>query len=101
MSKERLEEIERIVAMHGGSIIFIKREYVNWLIEQAERVEWLDSEVDRKTIQSLNRFRELKDLVIQNNRYREALEYYRDNPLPLRGGSVAHKALEGDPHESS
>jgi len=37
MSKELLEEIERIVGMHGGSIIFIKREYVNWLIEQAEQ----------------------------------------------------------------
>jgi len=23
--------------MHGGSIIFIEREYVNWLIEQAEQ----------------------------------------------------------------
>lgn len=43
--KDQLEEIERIVGMHGGSIIFIKREYVNWLIEQAEQLNELKESI--------------------------------------------------------
>ncbi|HLR88974.1 MAG TPA: hypothetical protein VK042_04540 [Atopostipes sp.] len=96
MSKERLEEIKENMEKFKTTKSVREFEEVaaemllnhgTWLVEQAERVQELEN---------------------QNERYREALEFYGDEKvwtrynqqgnteISLDGGNKARKALEGE-----
>lgn len=122
MSKERLEDIKER---------FVKYEYdynlngedIEWLIEQAERVEELEEEVEKQKNRKYIKMRQRDDFMKKAQRYREALEFYADQTIYkeelineasydadgvcisndeyappvvyLDGGEKARKALEG------
>ena len=115
MSKERLEAIRHyyreMESFDPGT-----QSDINWLIEQAERVQELEEEnINLKAIKAGNE-ELIKILEQQNKRYREALEFYADEnnyrehdlkgivpprsiaykPILHDYGSIARKALEGE-----
>lgn len=134
--KERLEEIKSRVwkdkatyadgdnkSREGHTYTLSDYDY-EWLIKQVERVEELE-EIKSKLIQRWNDEARLNnDLMEQNQRYREALEFYADQTIYkeelineasydadgvcisndeyappvvyLDGGEKARQALEGD-----
>ena len=69
MSKEWLEEIKRM--WHEDGDINDKAFY--WLIEQAERVQELESKLNKQIEIGYKFEGEVYDLAKQNKRYREAL----------------------------
>src|SRR5690625_1884593 len=69
MSKERLERIKERVNYHGHL-----DDDVEWLIEQAERVEELEEERDEWKDTAQSYYMTNQELREQNKRYREALE---------------------------
>lgn len=78
MSKERLDEIKE----NYGFAIYPKT--VDWLIKQAEQLEKIDS--DRL------------ELIIENKRYREALNNVLNNDeMYITNEEIILSALEGDP----
>src|SRR5690625_1109056 len=95
MKRDRLKEIKEWkdeIDLHGNEISernFLTL-HVEWLIEQAERVEELE---DQNYAMSETRRQELEysvKLEEQNSRYREALEFYAKG----RFGGKARQALE-------
>ena|SRR5690625_2484546 len=115
MSKERLEEIKQyLVLLHNASDVdeetkdyIFKDLKVEWLIEQAERVQELEDIIYKDERQAV-----LESMCEQNKRYREALEFYADeenykpfdgiflssyqNKVDEDGGKKARQALEGE-----
>src|SRR5690625_4679109 len=73
MSNERLEEIK-----NGTYLYFRKhnelKEDMDWLIEQAERVQELEEERDEWKYTAQSYYMTNQELREQNKRYREALE---------------------------
>ena len=124
MSRERLEKIEKNLDPlgygMGGHLISVND--IHWLVgyakEQVERVQELENvnRVLKKSSEGSERAKErlrnwIDELEIENERYREALEFYGDIELydeydhPELGlttdinidkGKRARKALEGD-----
>ena len=126
--KERLEEIEKNLDPlgygMGGHLISVND--INWLVgyakEQVERVQELENvnRVLKKSSEGSERAKErlrtwIDELEIENERYREALEFYADEEtyetkfatdtdeicdsftlIELDEGKKARKALEGD-----
>lgn len=87
MSKERLEEIKKKYFMYEnytGKVIMYHH-VLEWLIEQAERVQELESRIadDEHFV---------VEILEQNKRYREALEFYAKE----YGADRAIRALEGE-----
>ena len=96
---EEIEAIEQEVAngfeiedLNLNTMTVVNREHFDWLKEQAERFEVLSEQHD--------------EALMQNKRYREALEfyankktyrYYKESYIDLLkdGGYIARKALEG------
>ena len=117
MSKKRLEEIKEKVVVekvyvkqlntrNNGywtkSYLVLKDDW-NWLIEQAERVQELESELQelRKRYLTLTKENnqvndELIDEFRKNKRLRKALEFYAEGKHATGYGAVARKALEGE-----
>jgi len=123
MSKEWLEEIRKLLVNLYNSVDVDEemKHYIfndlkiEWLIEQAERVQELESELN-KQIEIGYKFEvEVYDLAKENKRYREALEFYADRenykPDPYHydpyigeyismidydNGATARQALEGE-----
>src|SRR5690625_2591452 len=128
MSKERLEEIKyKLYTLHNCTdtdeaikdFIFYHLK-VEWLIEQAERVQELEranKQLERQApgveLELLNM--ELTDVLKQNKRYREALKFYAneenylfdekeykvglgvpESEITIDYGNKARKALEGE-----
>ena len=120
MSKERLEEIfnlesikEKLVDWQTEEIMSTKVDFwpldirrVEWLIEQAKRVQEVNKENKRLEIKNLNYFKDIETLTVQNKRYREALEFYANrinyqafvvkSNIEHDNGKKARKALEGE-----
>lgn len=117
MSKERLEEVKEKIKFHidwASNTHYAEinedelKEYLQLIIEQAERVRELEEE-NFSLMESL-RFND-EELERQNKCYREGIEnaieeltnYSRVSSLLLTRGEVAvitlNKALEGDPNE--
>lgn len=118
MSKKRLEEIKkRLALLH--SAVDVDDEYKNyifkdlkveWLIEQAERVQELEKEKDEWKYTAQSYYMTNQELREQNKRYREALKFYADDKSwefdwldDIREsliwkdyGEKARKALEGE-----
>jgi len=126
-NKERLEEIKSRVwkehciyavgddSSREGYRYILSDEDFHWLMEQAERVQELESELN-KQIEIGYKFEvEVYDLAKENKRYREALEFYADRenykPDPYHydpyigeyismidydNGATARQALEGE-----
>lgn len=112
--KERLEEIknsflEGIHTLFGTPWVSMPKENFEWLIEQLEKLEELELEINdwRAEVQKWQRFYKeseeshletkelLKSIVNQNKRYREVLEEIARDRLP--GASYkARQALERD-----
>ena len=88
MSKERLEEIREIdqeisngFALEDldlNTMTVVNRDHFEWLIEQAERVQKLEEEVDRYHISLWQELVLNHVLTEQNKRYREALEFINE-----------------------
>src|SRR5699024_8104689 len=90
---ERLEEIREHEIIADNECGEYERhkvdfyyEHVGWLIEQAERVEELERELERIKVKyrvtkesHYNCSKSTSELEQQNERYREALEFYADN----------------------
>lgn len=91
----------------------IKPECVEWLIEQAERVEELEQKANDWRDEAIKwniRFREseeshletkelLYSTISENKRYKQALENITISPIPLEidnAVNIARQALEGD-----
>src|SRR5699024_12254258 len=84
MSKERLEEIREIDQeisngfaledLYLNTMTVVNRDHFEWLIEQAERVQKLEEEVDRYHISLWQELVLNHVLTEQNKRYREARE---------------------------
>lgn len=102
MSKKRLEEIKkRLALLH--SAVDVDDEYKNYIFKDL-KVEWLIEQAER--VQSLEYYKKDWMLVAeQNKRYREALEFYAcgnhysdklydDKIILLDDGEIARKALE-------
>lgn len=68
MNKERLEDIK---VRFSKASIFADTKDIQWLIEQAERVEELETELQKDVIKEWG-------LMEQNKHYREALESIAD-----------------------
>lgn len=100
MSKERLEEIIKQYSAHfnvtGRSIGKSQfRENLNWLIQQAERVQELEK--DKKAIIKTANIIDDRNqkLEQQNKRYREALESILNNDqMYITNEEIILKALE-------
>ena len=59
--KERLEEVKEIIKHNYPPVNYsLLRDALDWLIEQAERVEELEAEIDTLTMAHDNTHRELK-----------------------------------------
>lgn len=109
-------QLERIKDMYSGisdpdrldgiPVVTVSQSDIEWLIEQAERVQ----ELEKELVKYRNSF-ELQ-LLINNNiknqikRYREALveirnhgTYELNNALKTDYGWIAHEALEGESNE--
>jgi len=98
MSKERLEEIVHKEAYLEGTndlVMVINTDDYRWLIEQAERVQELESELNKQVEIGYKFEGEVHDLVEQNKHYREAIENVRDELLIhyRMGGSSDNDAL--------
>src|SRR5690625_1554890 len=110
MSKERLERIKERVNYHGHL-----DDDVEWLIEQAERVEELEEERDEWKDTAQSYYMTNQELREQNKRYREALKFYADrenyffdekeykvglgvpeSEITIDYGNKARKVLEGE-----
>src|SRR5690625_2229229 len=117
MSKERLEGIKKRLSapflklgrMSGKTQLFND---LQWLIEQAERVQELEK--FKRDVEQMYRYihlnskksvREKEALQEQNKRYREALELIKLKTLDIKGNKdtrpfqiygIASEALEGD-----
>lgn len=72
MSKERLEEIKERFAKYQTDYN-LNGEDVEWLIQQAERVQELESELNKQIEIGYKFEGEVYDLAKENKRYREAL----------------------------
>lgn len=114
--KERLEQIQQndlIQAISDGFLFGkdgletenIFRD-VEWLIKQAERVQELESELNKQIEIGYKFEGEVYDLAKENKRYRKALEFYAggnhysdklydDKIILLDDGEIARKVLEG------
>ena len=107
--KERLEEIK--TWLNRG--FDLTEEDIEWLIEQAERVQELESELNKQIEIGYKFEGEVYDLAKENKRYREALEFYADREnyepehydpdthdyismIDRDKGTTARKALEGE-----
>src|SRR5690625_1034945 len=118
MKRDRLKEIKEWkdeIDLHGNEISernFLTL-HVEWLIEQAERVEELEEEVQDISVWNHGHRCHIHKLKQQNERYREALEFYanRDNyklehfdpnlegymsTVDYDEGQKARKELEGE-----
>src|SRR5690625_251465 len=98
MSKERLEEIVHKEAYLEGTndlVMVINTDDYRWLIEQAERVQELESVLNKQVEIGYKFEGEVHDLVEQNKHYREAIENVRDELLIhyRMGGSSDNDAL--------
>jgi|SRR5690625_301062 len=112
---ERLEEIKKGFYFWLGEdeSIGILPEDIEWLIEQAERVGELEEEVQDISVWNHGHRCHIHKLKQQNERYREALEFYanRDNyklehfdpnlegymsTVDYDEGQKARKELEGE-----
>src|SRR5690625_3067563 len=108
MSKERLEDIKHEYGFLG---VIHRSEHIEWLIEQAERVQELEGELYGNDIQmGYKRMygecnRDYAKLLQQNKRYREALEEIKKEETVTTAlsegqvaytisGHIARKALE-------
>ncbi|MCM3111657.1 hypothetical protein [Lederbergia lenta] len=92
MDKERLEMI-KIDAFKNRNYDITKLMHgdVVWLIEQAERVEEQQKELEgRKKFES-QRAQQVNNLIGQNKRYREALKFY----APESKYVIYYSALDG------
>src|SRR5690625_2784441 len=78
MSKERLERIKERVNYHGHL-----DDDVEWLIEQAERVEELEEEKDEWKDTAQSYYMTNQELREQNKRYREVISQIKNN-IPLK-----------------
>lgn len=95
MSKERLEEIKE----NWNNVDWgIDKSDINWLVEQAERVQELEDIIYQDARQDV-----IEGLYEENKRYREALEYIADNKIEhgwhLKAVNCvvrARKVLEGE-----
>ena len=113
IAKEWLEDIKERFAKYQYDYN-LNGEDVEWLIQQAEKIELLNAEIE-----TLQAKWEAQGLMIQklhrkNQRYKQALEFYADEKNHERewdtftdsgveksevmkdGGEKARKALEGD-----
>ncbi|MED4852255.1 hypothetical protein P9386_10540 [Caldifermentibacillus hisashii] len=77
--KERLEEIKEKYMEHEYDFNLIKND-INWLIEQAERVQ------DLKIM--------LKVLGEENQRFKKALEFYADPMIWREGNRIKDNTFE-------
>ena len=98
-----------MVAIDGQGNVLIKGEDFHWLLERAERVQELESKLNKQIEIGYKFEGEVYDLAKENKRYREALKYYADEkhyePYCIDGygcdvtedcGEIARKALEGE-----
>lgn len=95
------------------------KEYIKWLIQQAERVEELEKDLNEWRNEALRWIKLFEEYQELNKRYREALEFYADEKSWMNrevtilmdgeptdvgdcpaifddGGNIARKALEGE-----
>lgn len=102
MSKERLESIENTWHTPIGDR-FVSDEDIEWLIEQAERVEELED--DKEYLHELidKTAKRLENLIEQNKRYREAIEKAKSESAHRIGDKtiikiyeILEEALEGE-----
>lgn len=108
MSKERLESLKRNrewTEATGGKFYTVDSDDYKWLIEQAERVQELEEEVERyqsgRNVAVITKMK-MDELEKQNKRYREALIIISAN-LPLDGKEdyvyIARQALKDENKE--
>lgn len=118
-NEERLEDIRAEVEQmaYTSPLNFektrINKESALWLIEQVERVQELEEEVEKQKNRKYIKMRQRDDFMKKAQRYKQALEFYaeRDNyqwEVSYRpqqeidcmviddSGHTARKALEGD-----
>jgi hypothetical protein len=104
IDKERLENMSPIGFDLNGDVL-LKSEDYHWLMEQAERVEELETQLSINT----NNMKHLQNKI---ERYKQALEFYADeenykpfdgiflssyqNKVDEDGGEIARQALESD-----
>lgn len=103
--KERLEEIKEKYMEHEYDFNLIKND-INWLIEQAERVQEVEEERDEWKDTAQSYYMTNQELREQNKRYKRALEEISNADWNSEGldaereldkvTDVAFKALESD-----
>ncbi|MEL3959616.1 hypothetical protein NST17_20905 [Caldifermentibacillus hisashii] len=107
--KERLEEIKEIYrwAIENSIANRIADSDIEWLINQAERVEELEEEVEKQKNRKYIKMRQRDDFMKKAQRYKQALEFYADpenycvtfeddyEPILKDNGKIARQALEG------
>ena len=92
--KERLENMVALGVDDQGNVT-LKGDDYHWLMEQAERVQELESELNKQIEIGYKFEGEVYDLAKENKRYREALEEIARGRFP--GASYkARQALEGE-----
>src|SRR5690625_1198067 len=108
MGKERLEKAKKILNHIKGYGVYDGNddiEIFEWLIEQAERVQALENvnRVLKKSNVGSERAKErlrnwIDKFEIENERYREALEFYADDetyePLEVQIGAVTKEGYK-------
>ena len=72
--KERLENMSPLGFDLNGNIL-LKSEDYHWLMEQAERVEELEEEVEKQKNRKYIKMRQRDDFMKKAQRYKQALEY--------------------------
>jgi len=108
-NKERLEiikflrESEKTVALGMQPSELISRKDIDWLIQQAERVEKLEEERDEWKDTAKYYYMTNQDLREQNKRYRKAINYIIEKVMLFGTNEEVYeaiqdviKALEGD-----
>ncbi|MGY6765710.1 hypothetical protein ACW73O_11805 [Faecalibacterium prausnitzii] len=108
--KERLEEIKEAYrwTIDNSLVPRLSDSDTEWLIEQAERVEELEEEVEKQKNRKYIKMRQRDDFMKKAQRYKQALEFYADSKnwipqnddvlseITMDYGSKARQALDGD-----
>ena len=94
MDKEQLKKLKKIsnnVSLNGAMSTHLKLSDLQFLIEQAERVEELEEEIE----QEYSNHKDLEaSLIKQNKRYREAIEKAKSKSVHRIGDSTMIKIYE-------